>query len=770
MRRKAEVFGLLLVTLSLFVFLSLATHSFTDSRWFAADQDEPWTTDYRTRNAAGLFGGWVAFVLIGTLGVTSAGLPAAGLLFGLRLLFGRRLGTLFRRIAGVFAAVFTLGILINLRPAADGLGFDHYALSLSGTIGYAISGMLASLFGVWGAGIILVGLLVGVAYLSLPWKKFISGVPIPTFKRVKKTTLREKSPARWTKLASQLPELWRNLKLRLSRFGRVVLPEPETAREKDAEGHLPAPDYIRSEEPPPEGQGEAATEPATAEGKPAPPASRKVKIVRPKRLEIADFAYPSLDLLIPPPARSGGKRKMLVDNAQAGAQALRRALETFDVRIADDAIDVFPGPVITRYELKPAPGVKVNQIVGLSDDLALVLRARRVRIVAPVPGKAAVGIEVPNPEAEDVCLQEILQAKAYTETNYCLPLALGKDISGEPFVADLAGMPHLLIAGATGSGKSVCINAIITSLLYRLHPHELRFLFVDPKMLELSVYQGIPHLEKNVVSRPRAAELLFEDCVREMEERYRTLAGAGMRSVTDYNSRVAGEGRLPYVVIIVDELADLMMSASANKIENLITRLAQMARAVGIHLILATQRPSVDVITGLIKANFSSRIAFQVASKVDSRTIIDCNGAEKLLGRGDMLFLSPGTHEPIRLHGAFISGEETERLVDYFKAQTVETPKIKSFDEKEAKRRSVELDPEDMVLRQAAEVVVQHKQGSVSLLQRRLGVGYQRAARLIDRLEAAGVVGPYDGSKARDVLIGKEGLQEKFGVLTKEES
>jgi S-DNA-T family DNA segregation ATPase FtsK/SpoIIIE len=269
-----------------------------------------------------------------------------------------------------------------------------------------------------------------------------------------------------------------------------------------------------------------------------------------------------------------------------------------------------------------------------------------------------------------------------------------------------------------------------------------------------------------VVSRPRGAERIFEDCVREMEDRYRRLAGMGVRNLADYNARVGEDQKLPYIVVIVDELADLMMSASAAKIENLITRLAQMARAVGMHLVLATQRPSVDVITGLIKANFSSRIAFQVASKVDSRTILDGNGAEKLLGRGDMLFLSPGTHEPVRLHGAFISGAETERLVNFFKAQSVQTQKIEMFDEQAEKHGEDELDSEDMILRQAAEVVVRHKQGSVSLLQRRLGVGYQRAARLIDRLEEAGVVGAYDGSKAREVLITKEELEAKFGPLT----
>jgi len=764
-RRKAEVFGLLLVTISLFVLLSLITHSFNDDRWFAAEPDESWTADYRVANSAGLFGAWVAFVLVGALGISSIGLAGLGVLFGLRQLFDRKSTMLIRQVSVITAVIFTIGVLLNLRSAGAGTVFDHYTLSFSGSIGYAVSGWLSGLLGTWGAGIVLVCLLAGMAYLFSPWKKYLAGKSLPKFEFARKTKInrdrnvrKEPSPSRW-------PALWSACKQTIGRWGKVIIPDSDPEENGASREETSEPDYLRSVDLQAENQPAFDEAPQPAE----PPAektvpSRKIKIVRPRRLEVGDFAYPTLDLLAPPSARSSAQRKLMVDDITAGADTLRDALATFDIKIARDAIEVFPGPVITRYEFQPAPGIKVNQIVGLADDLALVLRAQHVRIVAPVPGKAAVGIEVPNAEAEGVAIREILQSKAYTESSYRLPLALGKDISGAPFVTDLAGMPHLLIAGATGSGKSVSINIIITSLLYRLHPQELRLLFVDPKMLELSVYQGIPHLEKNVVSRPRAAERVFEECVREMEERYRTLAGAGVRNVVDYNAKAGKDEKLPFIVVIVDELADLMMSPSAGKIENLITRLAQMARAVGIHLILATQRPSVDVITGLIKANFSSRIAFQVASKVDSRTIIDGNGAEKLLGRGDMLFLSPGTHEPIRLHGAYISSEETERLVEFLKSQVVETPKIDNFDENKPGKSPDELDPEDLILRQAAEVVVRNKQGSVSLLQRRLGVGYQRAARLIDRLEEAGVVGPYDGSKAREVLITKEELPEKFGV------
>jgi len=403
----------------------------------------------------------------------------------------------------------------------------------------------------------------------------------------------------------------------------------------------------------------------------------------------------------------------------------------------------------------------------LADDLALALQARRIRIVAPVPGKAAIGVEIPNRSPQTVYLKEILSSPAFQNSSYRLAMGLGKTTWGEPFVADLAMMPHLLIAGATGSGKSICLNSIITSLLYRLHPDEARFIMIDPKMLELTAYEGIPHLEKPVVTNPKLAERILTECVVEMEERYRKLAKAGVRSIEDYNKKK--KPLLPYLIITVDELADLMM-ASSTRIEALITRLAQMARAVGIHLILATQRPSVDVITGLIKANFSARIAFQVASKVDSRTILDVNGAEKLLGKGDMLFIQTGHPEPQRIHGSYISREETEKIVEFLKAQTYKPEPLDIFPDQEMAEIEATLDEsKDYLFIQAVELVIRHKQGSVSLLQRRLGIGYQRAARLIDQLEEEGIVGPYDGSKAREVLVGPAYLENKEFLAKKKQ-
>ncbi|MBD3234659.1 MAG: hypothetical protein GF315_13115 [candidate division Zixibacteria bacterium] len=445
------------------------------------------------------------------------------------------------------------------------------------------------------------------------------------------------------------------------------------------------------------------------------------------------------------------------------AEILKNTLATFGVKINEDSVESYPGPVITRFEFQPASGIKISQIASLADDLALAMKAQSIRIVAPIPGKGAVGVEIPNKKPQVVKISEIISSPEFRSPKYLIPLALGKDIGGQPFIADLAKMPHLLIAGATGSGKSVCINAIITSIIYKLHPDQARFIFIDPKMLELSIYSGIPHLERPVVTKASRSEKVLQAAVEEMEDRYSQLAEAGVRNIQDYNKKCPENERLPYVIIIVDELADLMMGTS-NKIELMITRLAQMARAVGIHLILATQRPSVDVITGLIKANFSSRIAFQVASKVDSRTILDANGAEKLLGAGDMLVMLTGQAEIVRVHGSYVSGEETSRIVDAigekeYKPKPVEA--LQPGQEPEA-ASSDTVNASDELFRQAAETVVLHKQGSVSLLQRKLGVGYQRAARLIDQLEEAGVVGPYEGSKSRKVLINEQGLMDMF--------
>jgi S-DNA-T family DNA segregation ATPase FtsK/SpoIIIE len=449
----------------------------------------------------------------------------------------------------------------------------------------------------------------------------------------------------------------------------------------------------------------------------------------------------------------------LLENSRILTDTLR------EFGVAGRVGEVHPGPVITRYEYAPGPGVRVNQIVNRQDDLALKLRASRIRLIAPIPGKAAVGVEVPNRNPAPIFLRRLLETHAFREASGPLPLALGRDIGGAPLITELSRMPHLLIAGTTGSGKSVCMNALITSLLLKRTPDELRLLMVDPKMLELPMYNGIPHLLTDVVTDPRLAARSLKWLLLEMERRYRVLSARGCRNIGSYNLKMDKEGpvnegdeKLPYIVVMIDELADLMVT-SGKEVEEPVARLAQTARAVGIHLIVATQRPSVDVITGVIKANFPARIAFQVASRTDSRTILDQNGAESLLGKGDMLFLPPGQAAPVRVHGAFVSESETQRLAETWRdqGQPEEHPELEAaMADPESGNGGLGDDP---LFEEAARLVVAAGQASASLLQRRLKVGYARAARIVDMLEGAGVVAPQEGSKAREVLVDEVRLE-----------
>lgn len=467
------------------------------------------------------------------------------------------------------------------------------------------------------------------------------------------------------------------------------------------------------------------------------------------------YVLPSLTLLSRPAGNSKASDAL---DFKANARKLEATMESFGVRAK--VLEVVRGPAVTRYEIQPDVGVKVSRIVSLTDDIALALAAKDIRMEAPIPGKSAIGIEVPNTEVSVVTLREVMENGAFQDSPSKLTITLGRDISGQPIVANLAKMPHLLVAGATGSGKSVCINGIITSILYKAKPDEVKLLMVDPKMVELNVYNGIPHLLAPVVTDPRRASLALKKIVVEMEKRYELFSKSGTRNMEGYNAMVTDPSNpnpqepLPYIVVIVDELADLMMVA-AGDVEDAICRLAQMARAAGIHLIIATQRPSVDVITGVIKANIPSRIAFGVSSQVDSRTILDMVGAEKLLGRGDMLFLPVGASKPIRVQGAFLSDQEVEHVVNYCRNQGQAEYKEDLVPELDEQEEEAE-DDLDELYDQAVQIVVEAKQASVSLLQRRMRVGYTRAARLIDTMEAKGVVGPYEGSKPREVLVSQE--------------
>ncbi|MBD0380295.1 DNA translocase FtsK [Paenibacillus sedimenti] len=469
------------------------------------------------------------------------------------------------------------------------------------------------------------------------------------------------------------------------------------------------------------------------------------------QVNLRPYELPVLDLLAKPAAGKGSE----LSDYKANARKLEATLESFGVRAK--VLEVVRGPAVTRYEIQPDVGVKVSRIVSLTDDIALALAAKDIRMEAPIPGKSAIGIEVPNLEVSVVTMREVMETNAFNESSSRLSVVLGRDISGQPIVGNLARMPHLLVAGATGSGKSVCINGIITSILFKAKPNEVKFLMIDPKMVELNVYNGIPHLLAPVVTDPRRASLALKKVVVEMEKRYELFSKSGTRNIEGYNAMLTESGTaapLPYYVVIVDELADLMMVA-ANDVEDSITRLAQMARAAGIHLIIATQRPSVDVITGVIKANIPSRIAFGVSSQVDSRTILDMVGAEKLLGRGDMLYLPVGSSKPVRVQGAFLSDQEVEHVVSFVRTQ-------EQANYQEELVPQIEEQPEeqeefaDELYDQAVQIVLEAKQASVSLLQRRMRVGYTRAARLIDSMEAKGVVGPYEGSKPREVLMSIE--------------
>ncbi|MFA1821229.1 DNA translocase FtsK [Virgibacillus oceani] len=467
--------------------------------------------------------------------------------------------------------------------------------------------------------------------------------------------------------------------------------------------------------------------------------------------ENRDYMLPAMDLLVEPAHNAQHQEKSQI---QGTVKKLESTFQSFGVRARVTKVNV--GPAVTKYEIYPEAGVKVSKIVSLHDDLALALAAKDIRIEAPIPGKSAVGIEVPNQEIAMVSLREVVDNTFNNQTSKLL-FALGRDISGDAVVSELSKMPHLLIAGATGSGKSVCVNGIITTILMRAKPHEVKMMMIDPKKVELNVYNGIPHLLAPVVTDPKKASRALKKVVAEMERRYELFSDSGTRNIEGYNEYIRKynqtseeqQPNLPYIIVLVDELADLMMVASSD-VEDAITRLAQMARAAGIHLIIATQRPSVDVITGVIKANIPSRIAFSVSSQTDSRTILDSGGAEKLLGRGDMLFLPVGASKPTRVQGAFLSDEEVERVVDH----CIDQQKA-SYQEEMIPEDTNEVveEVDDELYDDAVQLIVEMQSASVSMLQRRFRVGYTRAARLIDAMEDRGIVGPYEGSKPRTVLV-----------------
>jgi S-DNA-T family DNA segregation ATPase FtsK/SpoIIIE len=587
-----------------------------------------------------------------------------------------------------------------------------------------------------------------------------------------------------------LVDAWRRVRAAAARglAGITVWREQRARRERKAVVREPE---VAVEEERPESVSDPLDDPPKAMAPSMAPKGQAPAIVdhrreEPKKPEQEAFAFsektstgpytpPDIsEIFQPPPA---GARKYDRESLIMNSRILEKKLADFGV--LGKVLTVHPGPVITMYEFEPAPGVKVNRITNLSDDLALALRALSIRIIAPIPGKSVVGIEVPNAERELVYIRDLLESPSFRHSDSKLALAVGKDIFGNPADADLAKMPHLLVAGATGTGKSVFLNSLLCSILIRTTPDEVKLLLVDPKLLELSIYEGVPHLIADVVTNPKRAAAALNGIVLKMEERYQRMAALGVRNISQYNKRVdeelgkgnttfrlkpkpgdpEGEGeeipyeRIPYIVVVIDELADLML-VSARDVEESLQRLAQMARASGIHLVLATQRPSVDVLTGIIKANFPARISFQVSSRTDSRTILDQGGADDLLGQGDMLFLPPGTSKLQRLHGSYVSEEEVAKLVAYLRTQgkpNFDDHLIRLKEESDA--REARPEDTDEHYDQAVAIVAASRNASISHVQRRLKIGYNRAARIVEQMEEEGVVGPQIGTKAREVFV-----------------
>lgn len=786
--RGREVVGILLLILSIILFLSLVTHNEDDWPGSSRAFGEP------TNNLIGNFGAFVSHVMFQYIGFTGYFLVAFMIVAGVFIFLHRNLIQLVKPFIFITVLGVSLPLLASLVfQLGDDTTIPDASTSFGGMLGIMAAYAMTTYLG--RAGAILVTLAVVLVDLVLSTN-------------LKPSTMVEygiagaKGVAGWFMgaLKSRTEEKKSTGSKRSGKGadgmnGKAPLPGMDDAVDDDTPFLTPVEDESPVAQRPPfteptiqfgasaafgakqvpeeaydEDDYEFDEEDADGAGEDADGEIEDADGEEEEALDVSEYRMPGPEILDDIPSdQPSESREELLDKARHLVESLRH------FNIEAEVKQITPGPIVTRYELTLAPGVKVGRVVNLSDDLQLALKARGgIRILAPIPGKAAIGIEVPNKLRSLVYFREIVESEPFQEAQLPLVLALGKNTAGEPVVADLAKMPHLLIAGSTGSGKSVCINTLIASILMKATPDQVRMIMIDPKVVELSIYNSIPHLLSPVVSDPKHASNVLKWAVSEMESRYRLLASQGVRDILQYNAKVArlaeeGAERdtgksvpdpLPFIVVIIDEFADLMVVAS-NEVEEYIARLAQMARAVGIHLILATQRPSSDVITGLIKANFPSRIAFKVMQASNSRIILDTNGADKLLGMGDMLFLQVGKPEPIRLHGAYISNEECLKLTDFVTNQSVhgldKIPEevFEDYDESGDDNSLGLRDPDakDALFFKAARLVVRNNQGSVSLLQRRLKIGYARAARLIDQLELAGIVSPYDGSKAREVLV-----------------
>jgi S-DNA-T family DNA segregation ATPase FtsK/SpoIIIE len=740
-RRISEFAGVALFALSLIWLIALVTHEPTDPVWF-------FTTDapYPPANFVGRVGAFLSELSFQLFGYASYLLPPATATIGWHYFWCQQPDAAYTKVTGVtlfFACSSAFLSLILGNTEIAGKTFHG-----GGSIGNWIAGLFSEYLNRTGSIIVLLTLMALSVILSTQF----------SFGRLFAHATQESRDfsARGIGWVRQWIEARRK-----ERERRAVIAKHTKKAEKEKEpskARTQLPTLKTEPIPNPQSLIPSRTAPPVVARKPADTAPPLPLPEPPAKAQKRSGAY-----TLPPPS--------LLDAAKAGnkidERELMDAARQLEEKCREFSVDgsvaqIHPGPVVTTFEFKPEAGVKYSKITGLADDLSLAMQAESV-LIDRIPGKSTVGIQIPNPNRETISLRELLESEQYQRSTSKLTIALGKTIHGEPYVTDLATMPHLLIAGSTGTGKSVGLNAMLTSVLYRATPDDVRMIMIDPKRLELGMYEEIPHLMTPVVVDPKKAANALRWAVREMEERYKTLAAEGVRNIEQYNRNIrlaAEEGHkgddmpkpLPFIVVVIDELADLMMVAS-NEVEESICRLAQMARAVGIHLILATQRPSVDVITGLIKANLPSRVSFRVSSKTDSRTILDSNGAEQLLGRGDMLFLPPASSRCIRLHGPYISEQESARLASFLRKQGKPTydETITAEDEKSAVD-GIEFE-KDELYDEAARIVVSTGQASISYLQRKLRVGFSRAARLVDMMEAEGLVSPGSGGKPREVLV-----------------
>ncbi len=767
--RVAEFFGLVSFALALMLLISLATYDPRDPAfWFkAGDQGAV------VRNFIGPFGAFLAELFLGQLfGIAALVLPIALTLFGWKLFWCRPVEAPYTKLTGVALLVLSLTALLALTVGT--IVMEGQPVGAGGAAGELLRELLSASFGRAGAYIVVCTTLIVAVILATQfsfssmlhaiWARVTArAAAIATAwahyrearrkEKLRAEVVRKHLQKEREKEADTLPRVRRVARGAGGEDGDLF---EEAGLDLDApEEEAPAPrapeQKAISFSPEPAPAAEAAAAPA--------PAARKRK-AKPAAVDPASLppatpgGLPPTTLLDAPKPGAGQDKQRLFERARV-LQA-----KSGEFGVMGQVAEIHPGPVVTTYEFKPDAGVKYSKIVGLADDLALGLEAESIRIDR-MSGKSSVGIEIPNEVRETISLREILESDAFRRSHSPLTLALGKTVSGDTYVTDLATMPHLLIAGATGTGKSVGLNCIISSILFKTSPDEVRLILIDPKRLELGVYENIPHLLAPVVTDPKMAANVLKWAVGEMEKRIRRLAAQGVRNIQQYNQIIRGQGAtaddgeelkpLHYIVIVIDELADLMM-VSSNEVEEAITRLAQMARAVGIHLILATQRPSVDVITGLIKANFPSRISFRVSARVDSRTILDSIGAEQLLGRGDMLFLPPGSARLLRVHGAYVSEHEIARVTEFLR-QTGAPVFDDSVGKPEKPQEALEPDDRDELFDEAVRFVVSSGQASTSMLQRRFRIGFSRAGRLIDIMERDGIIGPADGSRPREILV-----------------